>query len=208
MIADAFVAASRIVADLVDHPEVARRWDEESACAGMTVGGLATHLVGQAVSTARLVPAGPGLEPPIPLLEHYVRARWVRAGLDEEANVSIRESGNAEASVGVAMIRERVAAALEELPSVLAGPERGVYVPWQGWTLSREDWLVSRLMETVVHTDDLAASIGVTTPEFPDEAFGPVLELLTTLAVRRHGQTAVLRTLARSQRAPESVTAF
>lgn len=208
MTVDAFIEASRIAADLVGRPEVAQRWDEESACSGMTVGGLATHLVGQAVSTARLVPAGPGLEPPIPLLEHYSRARWVSQSLEEEANVSIRESGNAEAAVGVEAIRARVADALEQLPAVLGRPEAGVYIPWQGWTLSRQDWLVSRLMETVVHTDDLAASIGVPTPEFPDDAVRPVLELLTALAVRRHGQTALVRTLARPQRAPASVTAF
>lgn len=208
MSADAFIAASAIVAELVARPEVAEHWDEESACAGMTVGGLTTHLVGQAVSTARLVPAGPGGEPPIPLLEHYSRAPWVRAALEDEPNVSIRESGNAEAAVGVEAIRERMAEAVEALPSVLAGPETGVYIPWQGWTLSRQDWLVSRLMETVVHTDDLAASLGVPTPEFPEEAVRPVLELLTALSVRRHGQAALLRTLSRPQRAPGSVSAF
>ena len=36
----------------------------------------------------------------------------------------------------------------------------------------------------------------------------PVLDLLTTLAVRRHGATALVRTLARPQRAPATVAAF
>jgi len=206
--ADAFVAAARIAADLVGRPEVAQRWDEESACAGMTVGGLAAHLVGQAVSTVRLVPAGGGTQPPIGILEHYARAPWVSAGLVDEPNVSIREAGNAEAAVGVDAIRARALDAVEQLPAVLAGPELAVYIPWQGWSLSREDWLVTRLMETVVHTDDLAASIGVPTPGFPASAIQPVLGLLAALAVRRHGQAAVIRTLARAERAPGSVSAF
>ena len=75
-------------------------------------------------------------------------------------------------------------------------------IPWQGWSLSEHDFLVTRLMEIVVHSDDLAASIGVVTPEFPAEVLAPVLDLLTGLAVRRHGSTAVVRTLARPQRAP------
>lgn len=208
MTADAFVAASRIAAELVGRPEVAQRWDEGSACAGMTVGGLAAHLVGQAVNTVRLVPAGGGAEPPIGILEHYARAAWVSAGPDDEPNVSIREAGNAEAAVGADAIRARHRDAVERLPSVLAGPERAVHIPWQGWSLSREDWLVTRLMETVVHTDDLAASIGVPTPEFPASAIRPVLGLLSALAVRRHGQSAVIRTLARAERAPGSVSAF
>jgi hypothetical protein len=63
-------------------------------------------------------------------------------------------------------------------------------------------------METVVHSDDLAASIDVATPEFPDEVVSVVLGLLTDLAVRRHGATALVRTLTRPQRAPGSVSAF
>jgi hypothetical protein len=63
-------------------------------------------------------------------------------------------------------------------------------------------------MEMVVHADDLAASIGVDTPEFPEEAVSPVLGLLAGVAVRRHGQAAVVRALSRPQRAPESVSAF
>ena len=35
-----------------------------------------------------------------------------------------------------------------------------------------------------------------------------VLDLLTTLAVRRHGATALVRALARPQRAPATVAAF
>jgi hypothetical protein len=36
----------------------------------------------------------------------------------------------------------------------------------------------------------------------------PVLGLLTGLAARRHGPTAVLRALSRSERAPASISAF
>ena len=67
---------------------------------------------------------------------------------------------------------------------------------------------LTRLMETVVHSDDLAASVRVPTPDFPDSVVGPVLDLLTGLALRRHGATALVRTLARPQRAPATVAAF
>ena len=60
----------------------------------------------------------------------------------------------------------------------------------------------------VVHSDDLAASVGLPTPEFPDDVLVPVLDLLTRVAVRRHGQAAVVRALSRPQRAPASVSAF
>ena len=60
----------------------------------------------------------------------------------------------------------------------------------------------------VVHGDDLAASVGVDTPTYPDDVVGPVLALLTGVAVRRHGQTAVVRGLSRPQRAPGTISAF
>ena len=99
---------------------------------------------------------------------------------------------------------------LGRLPDVLAavGPDRAVLIPWQGWSLTVHDWLVTRKMEIVVHSDDLAASIGVPTPEFPEDVLAPVLGLLTGVAVRRHGQAAVVRALSRPQRAPASVSAF
>ena len=46
------------------------------------------------------------------------------------------------------------------------------------------------------------------TPRFPDDALAPVLDLLTGLAVRRHGATSVVRALARPQRAPDTIAAF
>jgi hypothetical protein len=83
-----------------------------------------------------------------------------------------------------------------------------VLVPWQGWSLTAHDFAVTRLMEMVVHSDDLAASIDVPTPEFPAEAVQRVVDLLAGVAAERHGQAAVLRTLSRPQRAPASVSAF
>jgi hypothetical protein len=68
--------------------------------------------------------------------------------------------------------------------------------------------LLTRLMELAVHSDDLAASVGLPTPELPPSAMEFVLGLLTQLSVRRHGATAVLRTLSRAERAPATITAF
>jgi hypothetical protein len=63
-------------------------------------------------------------------------------------------------------------------------------------------------MEMVVHADDLAASVDLETPTFPDDAVRRVVALLTDVAIDRHGQPAVVRTLSRPQRAPASVSAF
>jgi len=207
---DSFLAAGKVAADLVRRPEVTARWGDESACVGMSVGGLACHLASQVTNTVRLVGAPPSDRTPIPLLEHYVRAAWVHTGLDAEVNVGIREGSDAEAAAGPEALAALVDEQLALLPDVLAAADPGaaVLIPWQGWSLTVTDWLVTRKMEIVIHSDDLAASVGLATPEFPESVLNPVLGLLTGVAVRRHGQAAVLRALSRPQRAPSSVSAF
>jgi len=207
---DRFLAAARIAGDLALQPEVSTRWNSESACAGMTVGGLAHHLVSQVDNAVRLLGAGVSDEPPIALTEHYARAAWVRGGPDDQANVGIREGSDAQAAGGPDALPPLVTNLLEQLPGVLASASNNdpVLIPWQGWSLTVRDFLVIRMMEIVVHSDDLAASVDLATPEFPDDVVAPVLDLLTTLSLGRHGQTAVLRALSRPQRAPDSVSAF
>jgi hypothetical protein len=207
---ESFLAAARIASDLVRRREVTERWHDESACAGMSVGGLAFHLASQITNTVRLVGAAPADDVPIPLLEHYARAAWVHSALDDQANVSIQEGSDADADAGPEALAAEVDEQLGRLPDVLAevDPAAPVLIPWQGWSLTLTDWLTTRKMEIVVHSDDLAASIGVPTPEYPEDVIAPVLALLTGVAVRRHGQAALVRALSRPQRAPTSVSAF
>jgi hypothetical protein len=209
-----FPEVARIAADLIRHPGVSRRWGDESACAGMSLGGLANHLAGQAANVVLLLSAPPHDADPITALEHYRRAAWVHTGLDDEANVDVRTSADGYAASGPVDLEERVQRDLAALPAALAPVLDGsrtpdaVLVPWQGWALSSADFLLTRTMEALVHSDDLAASIGVDTPHFPDEAADAVLGLLASVAAERHGQAAVLRALSRPQRAPRSVAAF
>lgn len=207
---DAVLGSARVVRDLALSQPVRDHWTEESACAGMSIGGLAHHLAGQATALVRLLPEEPDDSDLIPVREHYRRAAWANSGPDDEANVSIREGADAQAGDGYDALAERLDGDLAALPAALGQvtDETPVLVPWQGWSLTAHDLAVTRLMEMVVHADDLAASIDRPTPDFPDEAVRVVLELLTQVAVDRHGQAALVRALSRPQRAPSSVSAF
>ena len=85
---------------------------------------------------------------------------------------------------------------------------RTVSPPAGPWALTLDDFLVTRMMEIAVHSDDLACSVGVDPPDLPETVLHPVFDLLLALAVRRHGPTALLRALSRAERAPASVVAF
>lgn len=204
------VEALLLAHSLAGRPEVARRWDEESACADLTVGGLAVHLLRQSAHVVRALDAPPPLDPPIGLLEHYQRAEWTSSGHDDEANVSIRTTDDRVAQAGPISILAQSAAALARLPRLIdrrRDPD-WVHLPWQGWNLATEDFLVTRAMEVLVHSDDLASSVGIEAPVFPYTVTVRVVDLLSSLAIERHGTVNVIRALSRPQRAPRSISAF
>lgn len=205
-----FVTACRMTLELARSSEVAEAWDRESSCSGMSVGGLTHHVLSQARHVQLILSAPPGTQEPIPLLDHYARAAWVEASPDDEANVSIRDEGDRAAAAGPAAVLAESAAVVDLLPELLAEPRVPdvAHIPWQGWSLTTDDFLVTRAMELVVHSDDLADSVGLPSPELPDSVVSHVVGLLGGVALRRHGQTAVVRALSRPQRAPGSISAF
>jgi len=205
------VDAAALVRDLVARPEVAGGWARESSCTGMSVGALARHLVEQSLYVVRLL--GPEASTAadsdrIGVLDHYARSAWVGAPLDDDSNRFVREKSEGQAAEGAATAVALQSEAVEAMPAVLAAAADEVLVPWTNARLATDDFVVTRLLEMVVHSDDLAASVGVPAPDFGPAVLRPVLGVLTELAVLRHGQDAVVRTLTRPQRAPESIAAF
>jgi hypothetical protein len=208
---DPFLAAADVALTLIREPAVARRWTEPSALTGMTVGGLAAHLGAQVQNVWSALSADAFLADGVRTLpEHYDAVRWRGAPLDDEANRWIVVSTERAAGDGPEAVLDRVTRACETLPARLAAVpgDQPVLLPWTGWALTLDDLLVTRMMEIAVHGDDLAVSVDLPTPVLPDEVFAPVAALLTDLAARRHGQAAVLRALARRERAPETIAAL
>lgn len=137
---------------------------EQSVLPKMSVGALSCHL-GRPLDSADA---------------HYNLAAWVTSTTpDDSANE--RSTDDVEAALGATALDHRASKALDSTRETLAtGAARDVVlIPWQGWSLRRDDFLLTGLLEIVVHTDDLALSIDVLPPTFPDDAFTPVLELLT-----------------------------
>lgn len=204
----AFTRAAERAHALVSSPEVGATWETESSCAGMTVGGLARHLVDQSgyvVEFLGIDPEAHSARPSISLLEHYAWSPWAHEDLTGPDN---RDTCNSLAAEGHAATVALQAGTRSALPGVLAAASSSMYLPWQDVRMAVDDFLVTRMMEIMVHSDDLADSVGVPAPVFGPEVAEPVVALLGALAAERHGEGAVVRTLVRPQRAPATVTAF
>jgi hypothetical protein len=204
----AFPVAAAVALDLVSLGQVRDRWLLPSALPKMSIGALACHLGRQVVRAAELLPVATDIPPLESAAAHYHRAAWVKSTSPDDPP-NDRSTDDADAALGAAALAGRGAEAMQAVRRLLAeGTARDVVlIPWQGWSLRRDDFLLTRMIEIVVHSDDLALSAGVRAPEFPDEVFAPVRDLLVRLAVERHGQSAVISALSRSERT-QVISAF
>lgn len=208
MIRDTFLDTAAIAAALLRDPTVAERWSRPSALADLSVGGLARHLANQVTDSRALLRAAAGATA-VPVIEHYTRGAWVTSGHEGTDNVSIRRWGEeGAAKITPEGLADEVDDALAELRRVVPAepPER--VVDLRRWGLVVDDYLLTRVMEMVVHTDDLAVSLDVPTPELPVAATEAAIDLLTRVAAWRHGPLALVRALARQERAPAVIAAF
>ncbi|NNG36542.1 maleylpyruvate isomerase N-terminal domain-containing protein [Nakamurella aerolata] len=196
-----FLEAAETMLTLLGTSEVAARWNEPSALPKMSVGALACHLGRQPRRAAELLPASTDQQPLPEVDDHYRQAPWVRStSLEDAAND--RSADDAEAELGVAALLQRVRESLAAVCTLLndGAAQPVVFIPWQGWALRRDNFLLTRMLEIVVHSADLAASLDVPMPEFAPEVFEPVRDLLVRLAVAKHGQQALVSTLTRTER--------
>lgn len=206
----AFLVAADSAARLLAEPAVAERWAEPGALPEFRVSGLAGHLGLQVRYVPQLLAGPPPTGPAATLDDHYASAAWIGAAVDDEANVSTRETGERNAAPGAAVLAADIASIAADLRTAFSTvpPDRLVRLGWADRVLTLDDFLLTRTMEIVVHCDDLAVSVGVPTPVLPAEVTDPVLALLTRLAVRRHGALPLVRALTRAERAPSTIAAF
>ncbi|GAB3258132.1 maleylpyruvate isomerase N-terminal domain-containing protein [Kineosporia babensis] len=205
----AFLEALGPATALLSDPACAERWHSPSKLPKMSVGALACHLSRQVTLANKLLPQ------PTDLTaleggadEHYARAAWVTSTSPDDPE-NERTTDDQLALAGVHKLLERLeqdAAVVREILTTGSATDL-VGLPWQGWSLRRDAFLLTRMLEIVVHSDDLAVSLGLDTPQFPEAVFTPVSELILRLAVRRHGQSSVISTLTRRERRRE-ISAF
>jgi hypothetical protein len=209
--ADLFLAAAEVVAPLLRAPELAARWHEASALAEFRTSGLAGHTARAVLNVERYldaeVPAGASA---LDAVSYFLTA----SGPDVEnpastMNQSIRERGEQEAAGGPQALADAYDGVRARLADRLPGlPGDRPVLMFGRYVLPLHECLLTRLVEIVVHADDLAVTLGLPMPDFGDDVEDLVIATLARIARRRHGTLPVLRALARRERAPSTVAAF
>ncbi len=83
---DAYLGAAGQAVALLRKPEVAAAWEQPSALAEATAGGVTDHHAYQIFSVRSALEGPASDEAPIPLLEHYAHAVWIGAPLGGRAS--------------------------------------------------------------------------------------------------------------------------
>ncbi len=206
-----FLEAVGSVAPLLAAPEMAARWEEESALAHFSVQGLAGHLLRATTSVeAYLDRPEPGPdEEVLSASAYYAAAIYSDIGdapypgpdLTSGLHVAIRARGEEAAAAGPEALAREWSEAATRLATSLAAEaaDRRVRV-FNNLVIRLDDYLLTRLVELCIHADDLAVSLGLDPPALPAAATGLAVATLVDLARSRHRDRAVLRALARRER--------
>lgn len=179
-------------------------WERPSALERMTIGSLAAHLGRALFNVERYLDASipEPEEPPIGVGEYYASI-LTTTDLDAPVNVEVRERSDADAGMGRDPLIERFELAVGSLRERLPAEHRDRRMRvFSGLVMRLDDYLVTRLIECVVHADDLAVSLDVPLPRFDPAALQLVIDGMLDTARTRHGHIAVIRALARRERDP------
>ena len=199
---DVWIDASQATLAFVRDRRVRERWSEASSLPLMTVAELTGHLihsgilmVGEAFDIAHVTGSKP-----------VTAARmlsWVPFDPDDPVHAGVRGVAGAHAAEGLDDLVERATRSLDAITPVVSAvdPDRELAFPWTPTlSMTARELFRSRIVELVVHLDDLAHSVGEEDIPLDAEAISIACHVATDIVVLRHGPTAVVRALCRPDR--------
>lgn len=192
-----YLAGARAVVAALADPAVAGAWDRPSVLEGQAVSGLAGHLArGGVWLVGEYLDEPPPPGPP----DHATAAGYFAhhvARLGEDDHAAIRDRGAAVAAEGRDEIVARARAALAALDRRLPAEPADRLVRGAGQVMPLDAYLDTRIVEQVVHLDDLARSVDVAWA-VPDASWARVVAIGADIGRLRHGGPAMVRALYRT----------
>ena len=205
LVRDAFLATAAEARGLIASRATGAKWTEPSALDGLEVGALAGHLARAAFVVVDYLDASDpdlgsdGTE--LLTADQYFERVVPPVEMAQELHAGVRARAAQVASAGQAALLARLDSTLNDLDERFATePAARAMKVAGGLVLSLDEYLVTRLVELVVHCDDLATSIGADTPGFDPLTMACVIGCMLAMVRARHGDIAVVRGFARGER--------
>jgi Mycothiol maleylpyruvate isomerase N-terminal domain len=193
-----FLEGAEAVVRALDDASVAAAWDRSSVLEDQQVSGLAGHLARGAVwVVGDYLDAGPPDGPAdFDTAAEYFAAMVSAAS--EEDNRAIRQRGADVGAVGRDELLHTVRRRLDALrPRLRALAPNQLLAVAGGNVMRLDEYLTTRIVEQVVHLDDLARSVERDPWPLPDAAHDLAIAVGVDVGRRRSGDTAMIRALYR-----------
>jgi hypothetical protein len=203
---DAYAGAVDWLRSVLGRSEVAQVWTAPSAVAGYTVGGIAAHAVHSVLWLEQLLrdtePAGLRQVS----IAEFFGANRIEGSVDRDPfSASLRAAAEAFAQTGAPVVIAACTVSRDELVGLLTAATADRAVPVvrvAGGQVSLQDYLRTRVLEVVVHADDVACSVpGLLVADPPAAAIEISLGVCLEMAQARAGSVGTLRAFTRAERA-------
>jgi hypothetical protein len=195
--------AAEFAGEVISLDPVRAKWSEPSALERMSVGAVVGHLflIVRRIEKHLSVEDEPTDSP---LMDY----RWLRIehtdDLDNEAAKTVRDDGQHVADWGSGAVITAYHDRLERLRLRLDHP-LPARIRLESGAMATEAYLRTRIIELLVHADDLAASIELPTPDPPGASVTVAIETLVDAARSIYGDLDVMRAFTRAERIPPTV---
>lgn len=198
-IRELYLDAATVGIGIVESDRVRERWEKPSVLTSMSIGSLAAHLARALITVDHYLSQPVDGGRTIVSASQYLNAVAGLADPTSQINVDVRARADAGATAGYGAVITQA----RELSTTLrhrldAEPSDRVVAASGGTSMMLDEYLVTRIVELTVHTDDLCVSIGKLTPELP--GLSVTLRTLFETAVNRHGERAVMHAMVRRER--------
>ena len=179
---------------------VAEAWETDSILPEMTVGDVGGHLLAVLIMFDRRydVPTPADIVPVDPV-GGYAEVRLADpSDLDRPPFRVPREGGRRVSARGHAAVVAQFADTLARLDARLRadGPDRPILVGDGTVPMTLRAFTTTRIVELVVHADDLAESVGGAIPPLSDDAAAIVIDHFVLAVRHRVGDATTIRALA------------
>lgn len=203
LIRQQFLAGAEVVLTAVSDPRVADAWGRDSILAGQTIGSLASHLARGAVWVVGDYLDGEPPETPVDFESPAQYFAELLEGLTDADHAAIRARGAAIAESGPRAVCEELGTRLGDLRKRLAlEPPARLVAVIGGNVMRLDDYLTTRIIEQLVHLDDLARSLDIEPWPNAPGAEATVIACGAEIGRLRRGGAAMLRALYRGEAEP------
>jgi Mycothiol maleylpyruvate isomerase N-terminal domain len=198
---------------ILQRAEVVDSWNQPSVVEHYTVGGLAAHAVHGVLWLEQVLKDGVPVGLRRVRVPEYMGLNRADGEHDDPFGASLRSAAESFAQTGAHIVVAALTLARDELAALLSAAPASRPVPVirvAGSYAPLSEYLQTRILEAVVHGDDVASSVpNIQVPDPPPEAVAVCLEVCVELAQARVGDVEALRAFTRVERAvPDALRVF